>query len=215
MCYLYVLPGGVEAAEWRLIKGSEANPHGFGWSVGLREVYHTLDPEAAIAHFQAARRRKLYEPAIFHARYATGDSPHTLANCQPLVLDDGTLLAHNGGLFPVRGSESDTRVFTREFLPGWNLDDDMERLELGQIIAPNKMFILRPGKVPVLLGDKYGLWYPDGSWASNRDGDGGDHLAAGQCAACGTAVEGGEYASLCTGCQMAYDGRYAALQAAR
>jgi hypothetical protein len=215
MCYLAVFPPRVMPKLDRLIAGSKVNPHGFGWSVGLDEVYHSLDASKAIFSFQRARDNCPNEPAIFHARYATGDSPHTLANCQPLMLDDGTLLAHNGGLFPVHGAESDTRVFAEDFLPRWDLDDDGDRRELGEIIAPNKMFILRPGKVPVLLGEKYGVWYPDGSWASNRDGDGGSHLAAGQCGACGTAVEDGPAASLCEACKIAYELRRDRLEGAR
>jgi hypothetical protein len=198
-----------------LITGSQMNPHGFGWSVGLDEVYHSLDSAAAIGHFLEARQARPGEPAIFHARYATGDSPHTLANCQPLVLDDGTLVAHNGALFPVYGQESDTRVFAEQFLPEWNLDDAVDRLELGEILAPNKMFFLRPGKVPVLLGDKYGIWRPDGSWESNRDGEGFSHLAAGQCGSCGTAIEGGAYATMCERCQVVWQLRREVLEAAR
>ena len=117
MCYLAVYPPGVMPETEHLVNGASLNPHGCGWSVGTDEVYHATDWTSAIAYFATVRKARPDQWAMFHARYATGDSPHTLANCQPLALDDGSLLAHNGALFPVGGPESDTRVFAREFLP--------------------------------------------------------------------------------------------------
>jgi hypothetical protein len=42
-------------------------------------------------------------PALFRSRYATGDSPATIHNCQLMRPPDGSLLADNGALFPGHG----------------------------------------------------------------------------------------------------------------
>lgn len=176
----------------------------------------TLDAaRMAVGNFVTARAVRMSEPAVFHARYASPGSPVTLPNCQPVLLGDGTLVAHNGALFPVDGDESDTRVFAEKFLPQWDLDSPADRADLRDLLGPNKIVILRPGKTPLLLGDRKGVWRPDGSWHSNFDFAGVSHLRAGQCGACGTRVENGPRAGLCPDCQTAWLGRYAALEAAR
>jgi hypothetical protein len=235
MCFMAAYAPGVLPDADRLVQGAKLNPHGFGWSVGLDEVHHSMTADTAIQSFLEARYYRPGEPAIFHARYATSSVPRggppkdettakqdtagrpviTLANCQPLMLDDGSLLAHNGALFPVRGPLSDTRVFAQDFLPEWDLDSDRDRLELGELLGPNKLFFLRPGKAPVLLGERYGVWRPDGSWESNRDGEGISHTAAGQCGACGTPDPDLPEASMCDDCRLAYELRRDWLEAAR
>jgi hypothetical protein len=214
MCYVAYYPPNVLPEPEHLLNGTQLNPHGFGWVIGFEESYRGTNADIAVGDFCRARVSNCGVPAIFHARWATGDSPHSLANCQPLTLDDGTVLAHNGGLFPVDSLRSDTRVFAREYLPYWNLDSDAERTDLEQLIGWNKVVILRPGKSAVILNDQQGIWETDGSWHSNADYTGVSHLRAGQCGACGMAVAGAAAASLCDDCDDAYLHRREELEAA-
>lgn len=211
---LAVNPSSVLPDTTHQLSGETLNPQGRGWPRGQTEYGESKRGSiAAIDHFLEARRSRPYEPAVFHARYATG-SPVTLANCQPLVLDDGTIVAHNGALFPVDGPESDTRVFAQHYLPHWNLDSEDDRRELRELLGRNKMVILRPGKTPVLLNDRLGVWRADGSWHSNFDYTGVSHLRAGVCGACGAEGLDSGPASMCVSCKGAYRDRRDALYAA-
>lgn len=217
MCYMVYHPAHVQPDGEKLINGGALNPHGYGWTLGTDEVYHGMSLPIAVGSFVQARRGRWEVPAIFHARYATGNSPRTLANCQPLILEDGTVLAHNGGLFPVIDGEpeSDTRIFAEEFLPRWDLDSETDRAQLERLIGSNKMIILRPGKPDVFLNSHLGIWLPDGSWHSNSDYTGSSHLRAGQCSACGIPVPSVEAATLCPRCQADFEQRYVRLREAR
>jgi len=204
MCYLAAYPAGVMPVEEELENGVRLNPHGFGWSLGDDEVYRGLNAAAAMDAFLWGRRcGSADSDAIFHARYSTG-TPHTLANCQPLALNDGTILAHNGALFPVSGDDSDTREFAEEYLPRWNLDSKADREELCSALGRNKMVIKRPGRPLLILNAGYGIWHADGSWHSNADYTGKSHLAADTCGACGYHVPGLPPASMCETCKGLY-----------
>lgn len=214
MCSLSVYPPGVMPKLEHLANAAELNTHGYGWSIGLSEVYHSLPPCVCIPMFLKARRGAMDEPAMFHARYATGGAT-SLANCQPLVLGNGTIVAHNGALFDVDGPESDTRVFAEEILPKWDLDSRADRSELAELVVPNKLVIMRPGKPPVMLNDRLGIWLEDGSWHSNEDFTGLDHKRAGVCAACGVPLPSELPAQACDGCFTRYAMRKTMLYASR
>lgn len=213
MCHLAVYPPGVMPKLEHLANAARLNEHGYGWSIGLAESYRSLPPCLCIPMFLKARRGAMDEPAMFWARYATAGAT-SLANVQPLVLDDGSILAHNGGLFDVDGPESDTRVFARDILPRWDMDSYADRKELAELIYPNKIALFRPDKAPVVLNDRLGIWQ-DGAWHSNEDFTGLDHKRPGVCASCGVPVDSDQPAQQCAKCQVRYAMRKAVLYDAR
>jgi hypothetical protein len=208
MCLISLYPPGVMPDEQHLANGAELNPDGFGFSVqtpdGPLHTAHSLHGDQMLDWF--GEQRKLFPRgwAIFHSRYTTG-SPVTVNNCQPVPLDDGSVLAHNGALFPTEGKRSDTRIFARDHLPHWDLAADLGDLE--NRLGRNKMVVLPPAGDPTVLNRHLGITLDDGTWHSNCDYTGTSHIAAEQCSACGKAVPGLPAARLCATCQGAYENR--------
>ena len=200
-----------------LAEGAKLNTDGYGFAIGTGTLYHATDAAFAIRRFIRARHARWAEPAVFHARTATGGSAVSLANCQPVPLDDGRVIAHNGALYPLvsDGDVSDTREFAATHLLDWDLHDEGDRQELERLIGWNKVVIFEAGREPVILNEQQGIWLADGSWHSNTDYAGVDHKRAGQCGACGVADESLPYASLCPSCQHGYNGRWQALEEGR
>jgi glutamine amidotransferase len=100
------------------------NPDGFGFAIVVSSekriiVEHTMDPDEAINRFLELRAKYPDDYALWHARYATHGSTD-LSNCHPFyVLDDQTVLAHNGVLsvdIKAGDTRSDTRIFADEIL---------------------------------------------------------------------------------------------------
>lgn len=207
MCLVSFYDQGVMPDEEHLRHGVALNPHGAGFAIQGEEVFRTLNGTYAVHAFMQARKTAPWSRAVFHARYATGDSPVTLANTQPLILSDGSVLAHNGALFPVEGEASDTRVFAAEVLPAYDLKTDLTELE--QWLGRNKMVLLPAllSEDAVILNRHLGITLPDGTWHSNSDYTGVSHLAAGQCGACGTKLPGAAEASQCDDCTDAFHAR--------
>jgi len=196
-----------------LENGGKLNPHGHGWAVqsGLIVIKgRYLELTEAVETFIQARRTYPYGWAIFHSRHST-TAPGTLENCQPLALPDGRVFAHNGGLFPVDGDVSDTRIFAEQYLPRWDTGDVGQMAELARRIGQNKMIIMGARGEPLILNERRGNWL-NGAWHSNFDWDGEDfHLAAGQCAACGRPMPGAAEASVCSWCQIEAQARLTSL----
>ena len=183
MCYLAYFPPGVMPVREHLDNGARLNPHGCGYAVGSKPVRRSLSTEGMIDEFLVARKRHLNQPAMFHARNATGDSPVTLENVQPIRVTSRYSVAHNGYLFQHEKGKSDSRIFAEEILPRYNLSDPGSRALLEQRMGPNKAVILSSG-VAVILNAHLGISSPDGTWHSNRDYLGISHLRDGLCPQC-------------------------------
>lgn len=185
--------------------GAGLNPHGFGWAIQSNGGVHRevgLDGPVAIEAFMAMRADYPDGWAMFHSRHSK-DGPGLLDNCQPLDLPDGSVLAHNGGLFPVDGDVSDTRIFIDEGLPHWDLTLKRDRELLEDRLGYNKIAIMRSHGSPIILNKALGLTLPDGTWHSNADFTGAFHLAPGQCGACHAPMRGAPEASRCEACTAA------------
>jgi hypothetical protein len=209
MCLISLYPPGVMPDEQHLTNGTQLNPDGFGFSMqqpaGWLSTRHDLYGPRLLGAFMLQRLRYPDGWAVFHSRYATGGSPVTVHNCQPVELDDGSVLVHNGALFPTEGTQSDTRVFARDHLPHWDLAADLGDLE--NRLGRNKMVVLPPAGEPTVLNRHLGVTLDDGTWHSNCDYTGTSHIAAERCSACGKAVPGLPAARLCATCQGAYENR--------
>ena len=217
MCYMAYYPPGVMPDYSHLAEGAKLNRDGYGFAVGTSVVCQMLNGPEAVTRFLSHRYAHMDEPALFHARTATGGSAVSLANCQPFALDDGRVIAHNGAMYPLAwdGDVSDTREFAATHLLDWDLRDEGDRAGLERLIGHNKDVIFEAGREPLILNGHLGIWLEDGSWHSNTDYAGVDHKRAGQCGACGMADESLPQASLCPSCQRSYDGRWQALEEGR
>jgi len=124
MCMLCVVPPNVLPSRDKLTYSAINNPDGFGFAIVVSSekriiVEHTMNADEAVNRFLEMRAKYPDDYALWHARYATHGST-TLDNCHPFyVVDEKTVLAHNGVL-PVDISagdkRSDTRIFTEEVL---------------------------------------------------------------------------------------------------
>lgn len=182
MCLLSFYPPGVMPVREHLENGARFNPHGSGYANG-EHYYRSLDPEKAIQAFTALREQCPEPPALFHSRHATGDSPRTLENCHPfrvLVHGKRALVAHNGYLFPHEGEDSDTKIFARDILYRYDLDDPAHVALLEERMGPNRAVILREGRA-LILNAHQGITLPDGTWHSNTDYLGVRTLTSGRC----------------------------------
>jgi len=124
MCMLCVIPPNVLPSRDKLTYSAINNPDGFGFAIVVSSeqriiVEHTLNPDDAINRFLDLRAKYPNDYALWHARYATHGSVN-LDNCHPFyVVDDKTVLAHNGVLpidIPAGDTRSDTRIFTEDIL---------------------------------------------------------------------------------------------------
>jgi hypothetical protein len=215
LCLISSYKPGVMPERAHLANGIALNPHGSGFAIqlpdGTQRVWKHLNGHAILDDFIDQRRKYPDGWAVFHSRYATAGNPVMIANVQPLVLPDDqpwghqSVLVHNGGLFPVEGEASDTRVFIDEVLPNWNLDRDLGELEAA--LGRNKMILQPASGEPTLLNAHLGVWLPDGSWQSNHDYSGNSHLAPGQCSSCHTPLPGAPAATLCDECRERFETR--------
>ena len=124
MCMLCVVPPNVLPSRDKLMYSAINNPDGFGFAIVVsREkriiVEHTMNADDAVNRFLEVRAKYPDDYALWHARYATHGTTN-LDNCHPFyVLDDQTVLAHNGVLpidIPAGDTRSDTRIFTEDVL---------------------------------------------------------------------------------------------------
>lgn len=213
MCLLSIFPPGIQPVREHLENGARLNPHGFGFALqaeGGLEIRHDLEAGWEIPLFANFREDYPDGWAMFHSRHSA-DGPGLIENCQPLLLPDGGVLAHNGGLFPVKDDVSDTRVFVDEMLPNWDLSKDSQVAMLEARLGRNKIAILSREGAPLILNAELGLTLPDGTWHSNEDFTGAFHLRAGQCGACHRRLPGLPEVSRCGTCTEAAFGRRALL----
>lgn len=124
MCMLCVVPPNVLPSRDKLTYSAINNPDGFGFAIAVSSekriiVEHTMDADEAVNRFLEMRAKYPDDYAMWHARYATHGST-TLDNCHPFyVVDEQTVLAHNGVLpidIPAGDKRSDTRIFTEDVL---------------------------------------------------------------------------------------------------
>ena len=124
MCMLCVVPPNVLPSRDKLMYSAINNPDGFGFAiVASREkriiVEHTMNADDAVNRFLEMRAKYPDDYALWHARFATHGTTN-LDNCHPFyVVDDQTVLAHNGVLpidIPAGDTRSDTRIFTEDVL---------------------------------------------------------------------------------------------------
>jgi len=124
MCMLCVVPPNVLPSRDKLMYSAINNPDGFGFAIVIASekrilVEHTMNPDVAVNRFLEMRAKYPDDYALWHARYATHGTTN-LANCHPFyVVDDQTVLAHNGVLpidIPAGDTRSDTRIFTEDVL---------------------------------------------------------------------------------------------------
>lgn len=124
MCMLCVVPPNVLPSREKLTYSAINNPDGFGFAIVVQSerriiVEHTMNPDDAVNRFLEMRAKYPDDYALWHARYATHGTTN-LANCHPFyVVDDQTVLAHNGVLpidIPAGDTRSDTRIFTEDVL---------------------------------------------------------------------------------------------------
>jgi len=124
MCMLCVVPPNVLPSRDKLTYSAINNPDGFGFAIVVSSerriiVEHTMDADEAVNRFLELRAKYPDDYALWHARYATHGST-TLNNCHPFyVVDEKTVLAHNGVLpvdIPAGDTRSDTRIFTEDVL---------------------------------------------------------------------------------------------------
>lgn len=124
MCMLCVVPPNVLPSRDKLMYSAINNPDGFGFAIVISSekrilVEHTLDADDAVNRFLELRAKYPDDYALWHARYATHGLIN-VANCHPFyVVDDMTVLAHNGVLpidIPAGDTRSDTRIFTEDIL---------------------------------------------------------------------------------------------------
>lgn len=124
MCMLCVIPPHVLPSRDKLTYSAINNPDGFGFAIVVSSekriiVEHTMNPDEAVNRFLEMRAKYPEDYALWHARYATHGST-TLNNCHPFyVVDEQTVLAHNGVLpvdIPAGDTRSDTRIFTEDVL---------------------------------------------------------------------------------------------------
>lgn len=186
------------------------NPHGSGFACGT-VISRTRTPNAPfIRAFLRARKDQIDQPALFHSRNATGDSPRSHGNVHPfpvrlrkprsaglLFWEDG-IMAHNGYLFPHEGEDSDSRIFAEKILPRYDLNDEHHVKILEERMGRNKAVILRPGGA-LILNEGLGYTLEDGTWHSNGDFTGVSHHVPGCCPACGTETE---MTPACLACEM-------------
>lgn len=121
---LCVVPPNVLPSREKLTYSAINNPDGFGFAIVVQSerriiVEHTMNPDDAVNRFLEMRAKYPDDYALWHARYATHGITN-LANCHPFyVVDDQTVLAHNGVLpidIPAGDTRSDTRIFTEDVL---------------------------------------------------------------------------------------------------
>jgi hypothetical protein len=124
MCMLCVVPPNVLPSRDKLTYSAINNPDGFGFAIVISSekrilVEHTMDADEAVNRFLELRAKYPDDYALWHARYATHGTVN-LPNCHPFyVVDDKTVLAHNGVLpidIPAGDKRSDTRIFTEDIL---------------------------------------------------------------------------------------------------
>lgn len=181
MCYLAYYPPGVMPVREHLDNGVKLNPHGAGFAFGVFSR-RSADGGKAVDAFMRFRNILPDEPALFHARNASGDSPVTPENIQPFRWAGG-IFAHNGYLFRHEEEKSDSLVFAAQILPRYDLDDQDQVRLLERRMGPSKAVILRPAHKVVILNEQLGHWL-DGTWHSNHDYLGVPHLVDGQCPQC-------------------------------
>lgn len=199
ICYLTYYAPGVMPVREHLENGVKLNPHGHGYAMGNAFPAWSLNrPELLIEEFMTMRPYYLNLPALFHSRNAAGDSPVTLGNVQPFLIQDmTTIVAHNGYLFPHEGERSDSLIFADEILPRYDLDDQDQVRLLEKRMGPSKAVILRPGNKVTILNEQLGHWL-DGTWHSNHDYLGIPHQVDGQCPQCHAETD---LAPVCESCE--------------
>ena len=124
MCMLCVVPPNVLPDRDKLTYSAINNPDGFGFAIVVSKerriiTYHTMDADEAVNEFLKMRAEYPSDYALWHARLATHGTTN-LDNCHPFkVVDNLTVLAHNGVLpidIAVGDQRSDTRIFAEEIL---------------------------------------------------------------------------------------------------
>jgi hypothetical protein len=213
ICLLSYFSPGAMPDRAHLENGTLLNPHGFGWAVGWN-MSRSMDAEYSVRGFLRAREEHPYLPALFHSRNAAGNSPVTRQNIHPFTVIQGNkvmTVAHNGYLFPHDGEESDSRIFARDILPRYDLDDEQDRALLEMRMGPNKAVILRPGKEVRILNRYQGILLPDGTWHSNSDYL-GEQRPAGICPQCNEVTD---QKPVCPSCESKAQARRALLTEGR
>ena len=175
MCFLGVCVADRFPRE-HLMTACEANADGFGYAFTTRggiEYCNTFNADEAVTGLEKLCKRYPDGVGIFHARWATHGAT-SLENCHPFVVNDKTVLAHNGVL-PLRPSAGDTRsdtaIFASEVMPEWlHTLDTGEIATLEQWAAGNKVALLTCDKrlrdSIYILNESLGHWR-GGCWYSN------------------------------------------------
>lgn len=185
MCILIYCPSNNTPPRKALENSVANNPDGFGWAIitdsGVDgpERYGILMNKGMrsaeiIDTFLEARALHPTMPALFHARITTHGKTG-VENCHPFMVDNGTVLAHNG-MLPIkeRDGKSDTNQFATEWLPELGvanmLDDGDNFRDLSKFAAGNKLVILSVDPSlrywSYIVNEHLGDW-DDGVWYSN------------------------------------------------
>lgn len=180
MCVICAIPAKKWVTEEQLVRATESNPDGFGWSVLVRRREMVsgwdLDPDRAIDRFMTLRDAHIGQPAMFHARIATHGHVK-LENCHPFPVggDKRVMLAHNGILPCEPGPfdhRSDTGVLCDDIIPRSGIDTLWTHTATWErwIGTNNKLVILSslPKRQHLLIiGAERGEW-ANGVWWSNN-----------------------------------------------
>ena len=159
-----------------LMRACESNPDGFGYAFTTKggiEYVNTFNADEAINGLAKLCKRYPDGVGLFHARWATHGAT-SLENCHPFVVNDKTVLGHNGvlPLTPAKGdTRSDTAIFAQEVMPQWlHTLDTGEIAPLEQWAAGSKVAILTCDKrlrdSVYILNESLGHWR-GGCWYSN------------------------------------------------
>ena len=183
MCMLCVVPPNVLPDRDKLTYSAINNPDGFGFAIVVSKerriiTYHTMNADDAVNEFLKMRAQYPSDYALWHARLATHGSTN-LDNCHPFrVLDNQTVLAHNGVLpidIAVGDQRSDTRIFAEEILAKIGgvsaLDNPHIYNMIEEYTSGSKVCVLtvdpRAEYQMYLLHDNKGTTDESGVWWSN------------------------------------------------
>jgi hypothetical protein len=183
MCLLAFLSPGVQPDRKALECSCFNNPDGFGFAIltgpnpGDTIIRgHSMDSDALIDSFIAAREAYPNYGAMFHARWATHGAVNE-SNCHPFPVAgrDDLLMGHNGILSctpTAKDPRSDTRLFADEILMRRfrHLDSRKTRKRLESWLGGSKLVILTTDPFyqhnTYIFNEDQGDWV-EGIWYSN------------------------------------------------